>query len=97
MVAFCIIIPWALLQGVMIYVSKRGTPKTFLRYNLWCTVLRSKKYVVLFSPDFKYKVDSFNLYIIDNYVKRTTGRRIPRIETPKPFIRFIDRIISSFL
>ena len=57
----------------------------------------NKKYVVLFSLDFKYKVDSFNLYIIDNYVKRTIGRRIPRIETPKPLIRFIDRIISSFL
>ena len=25
--------------------------------------------MVLFSPDFKYEVDSFNLYIIDNYVK----------------------------
>ena len=33
----------------------------------------NKKYMVLFSPDFKYKVDSFNLYIIDNYVKRTIG------------------------
>ena len=33
----------------------------------------NKKYVVLLSPDFEYKVDSFNLYIIDNYVKRTTG------------------------
>ena len=30
-----------------------------------------KKYMVLFSPDFKYKVDSFNLYIIDNYLERT--------------------------
>ena len=29
--------------------------------------------MVLFSPDFEYKVDSFNLYIIDNYVKRTIG------------------------
>ena len=28
----------------------------------------NKKYIVLFSPDFKYKVDSFNLYITDNYV-----------------------------
>ena len=53
-----------------------------------------------FSPDFKYKVDSFNLYIIGNYVKRTIGRCIPRIEyplAPKPSIRFIDRIISSCL
>ena len=40
----------------------------------------NKKYIVLFSPDFKYKIDSFNLYIIDNYVKRTIGRYIPRIE-----------------
>ena len=36
--------------------------------------------MALFSSDFKYKVDSFNLYIIDNYVKRTIGRCIPRIE-----------------
>ena len=36
--------------------------------------------MVLFSPDFEYKVDSFNLYIIDNYVKRTIGKCIPRIE-----------------
>ena len=34
----------------------------------------NKKYIVLFSPDFKYKIDSFKLYIIDNYVKRTIGR-----------------------
>ena len=40
----------------------------------------NKKYVVLFSSDFKYKVDSFNLYIIDNYVKRAIERCIPRIE-----------------
>ena len=33
----------------------------------------NKKYMVLFTPDFKYKVDSFNLYIIGNYVKRTVG------------------------
>ena len=61
---------------------------------------KNKKYVVLFSPDFKYKVDSFNLQIVDNYVKKTIGRCIPRIEwllAPKPLISFIDRIISSFL
>ena len=40
----------------------------------------NKKYMVLFSSDFEYKVGSFNLYIIDNYVKRTTGRCILRIE-----------------
>ena len=43
----------------------------------------NKKYIVLFSPDFKYKVDSFNLYITDNYVKRTIGRCIPRVENIK--------------
>ena len=32
--------------------------------------------MVLFSQDFKYKVDSFNLYIVENYVKRTIGRCI---------------------
>ena len=42
----------------------------------------TKKYMVLFSPDFKYKVDSFNLYIIDNYVERTTGKCILQIELP---------------
>ena len=57
----------------------------------------NKKYMVLFSPDFEYKVDSFNLYIVDNYIKRTIGRCIPRIESLKRLIRFIDRIISSFL
>ena len=36
--------------------------------------------MVLFSPDFKYKVDPFNSYIIDNYVKGTIGRCIPRVE-----------------
>ena len=40
----------------------------------------NKKCVVLFPMDFEYKVDSFNLYIIDNYVKRITGRCISRIE-----------------
>ena len=38
---------------------------------------------MLFSPDFKYKVDSFNLNITDNYVKRTIGRCIPRDENIK--------------
>ena len=37
-VAYCIIIPY-ILQGVMINVSKTGTPKAFLRHNLWCTEL----------------------------------------------------------
>ena len=39
----------------------------------------NKKYIVLFSPDFKYKPeDSFNLYITDS--KMTIGRYIPRIK-----------------
>ena len=46
-------------------------------YTPYCV---NTKYMVLFSPDFKYKVGSFNLYIIDNYVKRTIGSYIPRIE-----------------
>ena len=80
--------------------QKRGIPIAFLRHNLWCSVEVNKKYFVLFSPDFEYKVDSFNLYIIDNYVKKTIGRCILRIEqllVPKPLIRSIDRIISSFV
>ena len=32
--------------------------------------------MMLFSPDFKYKVNPFNLYVIDNYVKKTIGRCI---------------------
>ena len=41
----------------------------------------NKKYMMLFSPDFKYKVKSFNLYIIDKYVKRAIGRlNIPQFE-----------------
>ena len=43
----------------------------------------NKKYIVLFSSDFKCKVDSFNLYITDNYVKRTIGRCIPPVENIK--------------
>ena len=36
-----------------------------------------------FSPDIKYKVDSFTLYITDDYVKRTIGTCIPRLENMK--------------
>ena len=43
----------------------------------------NKKYTVLFPPDFKCKVESFNLYITDNYVKRTIWRCISRIENTK--------------
>ena len=35
--------------------------------------------MVLFSPDFKYKVDSFNLDIIGNYVKSTIGEMYIKI------------------
>ena len=34
---------------------------------------------MLFSPDVKYKEDSFTLYMTDDYVKRTIGRCIPRL------------------
>ena len=40
----------------------------------------NKKYMVLFSPDFKYEVDSFNFYIKDNYVNKTIGKCILRIK-----------------
>ena len=60
--------------------QKRGTPKAFLRHNLLCTVLSEKEIYDVISPDFKYKLESFNLYIIDKYVKRTIGRRILQIE-----------------
>ena len=60
--------------------SKHGEHQKLFCDNLWCTVLSEQKYIVLFSLDFKYKVDSFNLYIIDNNVKRTIGRCIQRIE-----------------
>ena len=43
----------------------------------------NKKNILLFFPDFKYKVDSFNLCITDNYVKRTIGRCKPRVENIK--------------
>ena len=38
---------------------------------------------MLFSQDFKCKVDSFNLYIIDSYVNRTIERCVPRVENIK--------------
>ena len=39
--------------------------------------------MVLFSPDAKYKVDSLNLYIIGNYVKRTIPITTEDIYQPK--------------
>ena len=87
-----------ILQGVMKMFQKRGTTKAFLKHNLWCTVL-NKNYVV-FSPHSMYKVDPFNYFIMDNYVKRTIGRCMLRVEypraPPKPSMRFIDRIILFF-
>ena len=38
---------------------------------------------MLFSPDFKYKVDSFNLYITDNYVKGLLGGVYHELKTLK--------------
>ena len=66
----------------MINVSTTGNTKSFSKAQ-WCTVLSEKEIDCAIFPDFKYKVDSFNLYIIDNYVKRTIGRCIPRIENIK--------------
>ena len=65
---------------INVMFQKRGTPKAFLRHNLWCTVLSEKKIYGVTSPDFKCKVDHFNLYIINNFIKRSIGRCIPRIE-----------------
>ena len=101
MVAFCIILLTVYSTGCWDKCFKNGEhQKLSYRHKLWRTVLSGKKYIVLFSPDFKYEVDPFNSYIIDNCVKRTIGRCIPRGElplAPKPLIRFIGRIISSFL
>ena len=63
--------------------QKQGTPKSFSKThfmvhntdwirNIWCH----------FPLEFKYKVDSFNLYIMDNYIKSTIGRYTPQIELP---------------
>ena len=67
---------------LLINVLKTGNTNSFSKtqFMVQRTDRVNKKYMVLFSPDFEYKVDSFNLYIIDNYVKRTTGRCVPRIE-----------------
>ena len=59
---------------------KNGNTKVFQDTIYGAQYWVNKKYVVLFSPGFKYQVDSFNLYIIENYVKRTIGRCIPRTE-----------------
>ena len=60
--------------------QKRGRPKAFQDTIYGAPYGVNKKYIVLFSPDFKYKIDSFNLYIADNYVKRTIERYIPLTE-----------------
>ena len=64
----------------MINVSKTGNTNSFLKHNLWCTALSEKEMFGVIFPDFKYKADSFELYVIDNYVERTIGRCIPQIE-----------------
>ena len=63
----------------MINVSKTGNTKSFseTKVRVHRTIVCN---TVLFSPDFKHKVDSFNLYITDNYVKKAIGRCIPRID-----------------
>ena len=66
-VAFCIIILPYILQDVMINVSKTGNTKSL--FETQSMVHRTE-----------YKADSFNLYAIDNYVKRTIRRCIPQIE-----------------
>ena len=58
----------------MMNVSKMGNTKSFSETIYCAAYWVNKKYMVLFSLDFKYKVDSFNLYIIENnYVKGTTN------------------------
>ena len=42
----------------MINVSKTGNTKSFSKTQFMVTIL--SEYMVLFSPDFKYKVDPFN-------------------------------------
>ena len=53
----------------MINVSKTGNTKSFSEAQF----SKNKKYIVLFSPDFKYKVDSFNLYIHTIMLKGLLG------------------------
>ena len=64
----------------MIIVSKTGNTKSFPKTQFMVHRRVKKKCMVLFSPDLKYKLDSFNLYILDNYVKRTIGRCILQTE-----------------
>ena len=64
----------------MINASKMGNTKGFSKTHFMVHHTVNKKYMVLFFLDFKYKVDRFNLCIIDNYVERTIGRCVPQIE-----------------
>ena len=52
----------------MIIVSKTWNTKNFSETQF---MVHRTKWV--FSQDFMYKVDPFNLYIIENYIKRTIG------------------------
>ena len=63
-VAFCIIILTVYSTGCY---DKRFK-KAFLRHNLWCTDLSELEIYGVIFPDFKYKVNFVNLYIIGNYV-----------------------------
>ena len=81
-VTFCIIILIIYSTGYYDKCFKNGEHLKLFEDTIYGAPkwVNKKKYVVLFGPDFKYKVDSFNLYIIDNYVKKTIGRCLPRIE-----------------
>ena len=59
-------------QDIILF-QKRGTPKLFLDKIYGAPYCLDKKYMLLFSPDFKYKVDPFSVDVIDNYVKELLG------------------------
>ena len=61
----------------MINVSKTGNTESLSKTQFMVHRTEWIKIYGIISLDFKYKVDPFNLYIIDNYVKRTIGKCIP--------------------
>ena len=79
---------------LLINVSKTGNTKSFSKTIYGAPYRVNKKYMVLFSPDFECKVDSFNLYIINNYVKRTTV--FPRINARGVYFKIRDFRGRSF-
>ena len=81
MVAFCIIILTEYSTGCYDKCFKTGEHQSLFQDTIYgAPYLVNKKYMVLFYTDFKNKADSFNLYIMDNNVKRTIEKCIPRIE-----------------